>query len=136
MAAELAHLKEKNRKLKEENKKLAQSSSSTKVDTEKIIENVDRLSDRLQLSYRNAEKSFMNRINQLETSSSESEMRFRRKIQKLQQDKSNLERVVTSMQNKILINKHEDEQKELFKEIQELKARIIAKDTKHNDDTN
>ena len=134
MAVQLARLKEKNRKLKEENKKLKMR--STNLDTEQIIETVDHLGERVQLSYKNAETAFVNRINHLETSASESEMRFRRKIKKLQEEKSNLERVISSIQNKIIINKHEDETKGLYNEIQELKATLVAKGTKRNDDIN
>ena len=134
MAVQLARLKEKNRKLKEENKKLKMR--STNLDTEQIIETVDHLGERVQLSYKNAETAFVNRINHLETSASESEMRFRRKIKKLQEEKSNLERVISSIQNKIIINKHEDETKGLYNEIQELKAKLVAKGTKRNDDIN
>ena len=78
----------------------------------------------------------MNRINRIETSSFEAEAKFKRKIRKLKEEKSNLERLVTSIQNKILINKHEEETNKLTNEIQELKARLVAKSTKHNDDTN
>lgn len=134
MAVQLARLKEKNRKLKEENKKLKMR--STNLDTEQIIETVDHLGERVQLSYKNAETAFVNRINHLQTSASESEMRFRRKIKKLQEEKSNLERVISSIQNKIIINKHEDETKGLYNEIQELKATLVAKGTKRNDDIN